>query len=555
MISLLLSLGALLFLALGAGRLCARFRVPRVTGYLIVGLLAGPSLAGLLGTPSLLSEEQIASLEPINDMALGLIVLVIGGSFNARSMRRFGLALLAISGIEMLVTAVVVFAATTLAGASPVAAAFLGLMAMTTAPAATQMVIREYGSEGRLTDLTRTLIGLDNLVAIIAFVLLAHAAITPGAPPERILLLLGAPLGIGAAAGVLMALMDQRLSGRVERQLLGLAAVAALTGGCRLLGISPMLAALVSGAVLVNTSPHERRVLEDLGAIDYPLYVLFFLMAGAHLRLELLPEMGAVGVAYVLARAAGKLAGCRLGANAAHCEPPVRRWLGPAMMAQAGLAIGLAAALGRDWPGEGEQVRATVLASVVVFEGLGPLLTRLAVVRAGEVTVISLLTQRSPVNYAEGLHRVVDQFRSALGFPRSRQLSDPSEIAVSCVMRRNVETVPHDMGFDGILKAFGHSRYDRLPVVDDRSELVGVVQYSDVSEVLFDPGLRNLVVARDIATQEHLLLTPEDTLQTAMDGLGANPDHTYLLVVEPDNPRRLIGTVRYNDVLSAQRRG
>jgi CBS domain-containing protein len=110
------------------------------------------------------------------------------------------------------------------------------------------------------------------------------------------------------------------------------------------------------------------------------------------------------------------------------------------------------------------------------------------------------------------------------------------------------------MSFDRLLHTLGHSRYDRLPVVDDNGELVGVVQYADVAHVLLDPALRSLIVARDIATQEHFVLKPSDTLQKALGELKAHPDHTYLLVVDDENPQKLVGVVRHNDVLSAQRR-
>ena len=195
-----------------------------------------------------------------------------------------------------------------------------------------------------------------------------------------------------------------------------------------------------------------------------------------------------------------------------------------------------------------------VLASVVVFEVIGPLLTRVALVRAGEVTVLNLLAQRSPVGYAEGLHQVINHFKDALGISKSDELEKPLDILVEHVMRRNVESIRSDVPFDGILKALGHSRYDRLPVVNKQDELVGVIQYSDISEVLFDSSLSRLIVARDIANQEHFLLTPNDSLEKAIKRLRSHPDHTYLLVVDQDNPKKLVGVVRHNEVLSVQRR-
>jgi CBS domain-containing protein len=282
--------------------------------------------------------------------------------------------------------------------------------------------------------------------------------------------------------------------------------------------------------------------------------VVFFVMAGASLHLDYLPHMGAVGVAYIGARVFGKYYGCRCGARLADMSKTIQMWLGPSMLAQAGLAIGLANTLARVWGVPGKEIQTVVLASVVVFEVVGPLLTRISLVSAGEVTVLNLLVQRSPVGYREGLHQVINHFKDALGIEGSKTLGTPAEILVSHVMRRNVEVLASRTPFDEVLKTLGHSRYDRLPVVDTNEELVGVIQYSDISEILFEPSLRNLVVAGDIVTQEHLLLTPEDNLETAMKALRDHPDHSYLLVVEKENPKRLVGVVRHNDLLSVQRR-
>ena len=168
--------------------------------------------------------------------------------------------------------------------------------------------------------------------------------------------------------------------------------------------------------------------------------------------------------------------------------------------------------------------------------------------------MLNLLAQRSPVGYREGLHHVINRFGSALGIASSKTLSSPSDILVDHIMRRNVEVLAGNTPFDEVLRALGHSRYDRLPVVNADKELTGVIQYSDIAEVLFDPGLRNLLVAGDIATQEHLLLTPRDNLETAMKALQEHPDHSYLLVVDNANPKLLVGVVRHNDLLAVQRR-
>lgn len=554
MLPILLSLGIIFFVALGAGRIAARFQIPRVTGYLLAGLVVGPSIADIIGVPPVVTLSQLQSLEPLNELILGLIVLVIGGNFKISKIRKIGPTLFQISAAEILLTALIVFGTTWFVTQSAVISIFLAIMAITTAPAATQMVVREYESDGPLTDLAMTLIGLNNLAAIIVFIIFAHFSLTPDEPLQEMFRQIGLPLVIGCAGGGIMALMDQRLVQKKERQIMCIAIVSATVGLCIWLDISSMFAALVSGAILVNSSPHERRVIAELAEMDYPLYVFFFVMAGAHLHLANIPHMGLIGVIYIAGRSLGKMLGCYAGTTLTKSRKNISRWLGPAMLAQAGLAIGLASTLAKKYPSEGHHIQTVILASVVIFEGIGPLLTRNSLVRSGEVTVLSLLTQKSPIGYSEGLHEVINNFASMLGIHPGHKFEKPSDILVEHIMRRNVECILNTTSFDVVLKTLGHSRYDRLPVIDTNKELQGVIQYSDISEILFEPSLRNLILAGDIATQDPFLLKPTDTLEKAMAELRIHPDHTYLLVVDANKPKELIGVVRQNDILSAQRK-
>jgi Kef-type K+ transport system membrane component KefB/CBS domain-containing protein len=480
--------------------------------------------------------------------------LTIGGSLHLEAIRKIGWRLFRISTLEIGLSALLVGSGTLLMGASPLEACFFAVMAITTAPAATQMVIREYRSQGSLTDTMLPLIGINNLTAIIAFILLKHGGLSATPSLWQTAAQVLGPLGLGVIAGAFIAVMDQRLTRQVERQMLVLGTVALTTGAASYVDLPAMLCVLVAGVVAANAAPSGRRMLEELAGIDYPLYVLFFIMAGAELHLEALYHMGFIGMAYMVARTIGKYVGCRMGARAAGMRSTIRIWLGPAMLAQAGLAIGLAKVLADEWPGPGEALQTVILASVVVFEMVGPLLTRTALVNAGEITVLNLLGQRSPVGYGEGLRRVLGKFLQALGFSPIRWRKLPADIRVAHIMRRNPETLSHKAPFDEVVKSLGNSRYGGLPVVNDHHELVGIVKYADVADALFDPILRHLVVAAEIATDAFLRVTPEDTLKTAMLALKNHPQTTFLLVVAQDDPSKLVGIVSHNDLLAAQLR-
>jgi Kef-type K+ transport system membrane component KefB len=552
MLPLLLTIGTLYVFALGAGRLSAAVGIPRVTGYLVLGLAAGPYTAAVLGLPPILTTAQLTALAPLHDMILSLIVFTIGGSFRLEAIRKIGTKLFRISTLEIGLSALLVGSGALLMQCSPLEAGFLAVIAVTTAPAATQMVMREYRSQGALTDTILPLIGINNLVAIIAFILLKHYGLSDAPSLGQTALQILGPLSIGLLTGAFIAVMDQRLTRQVERQMLLLGAVALATGAALYCGVSAMLCVLVAGVMAVNTAPHGRRMLDDLAGIDYPFYVLFFVMAGAELHIEALFHMGLTGTVYVVARSLGKFAGCYAGARMAGMSSTIKTWLGPAMLAQAGLAIGLANVLATEWPGPGQNLQTVILAAVVVFEMVGPLLTRSSLVNAGEVTVLNLLGKRSPVGYGEGLRRVLREILRAVGLAPILRGKLPADIRVAHIMRRNLEVLSHTAPFDEVVKALGNCRYDGMPVVNDRDELVGVVKYAEVADTFFEPGLRHLVVAAEIATDVYLRLTPEDTLASAMLALKEHPQATFLLVVAPDKPSSLVGIVSHSDLLAAQ---
>ncbi len=550
MLPILLSLGILYLLALGAGRISASLGLPRVTGYLVAGLAAGPSVAGMAGIPRLITPEQYQGLIPLHDVILGLIVFTIGGGFSLKTVRKLGSKLLLISASEIGLTALLVSAGAYLLNRSLLIAGFLAIMSITTAPAATQMVIRECQSEGPMTDTILPLIGINNFVAIVAFILLGNGLPDAAGSFSKTAYQIATPLCLGIGAGLVVAVMDQRLTRPADRQILVLAAVSFTVGMAGFLEVSAMLATLLAGVVTVTASPFGTRTIKDLSAIDYPLYVLFFIMAGAELHLESLRYMGLTGAAYVILRSTGKYVGCTLGAKAAGAPHVQKVWLGPAMLAQAGLAIGLAGSLARTWPGPGQNIQTVVLAAVVVFEVAGPLLTRLSLVNAGEVTVFNLMAMRSPVGFKESLDQVVHHVKDAFGIALPGAANHSAGIRVSHIMRRNVEVISNDTPFYEVLKTLGHSRYNQLPVVNRQQELVGVIKYADIADTLFEPGLRDIVVAGDITTEITLRLTPEDSMETAMKVLKNHPNDTYLVVVDKDDPKKLLGMVRQNDVLS-----
>jgi Kef-type K+ transport system membrane component KefB/predicted transcriptional regulator len=548
-----LAAGLLLAAALFLGRVFARFHLPQVTGYLLAGLVLGPSLASILHLTPLIPGDQLQRLDFLTSLGLSLIMFSVGSHFSLHALRKYGHRLLVASLLEAGITFLLVFSAVVLLGAGVLPALFLGIMALNTAPGATQMVMRELRSEGELSELALILIGLNNLLGISLFVVAYQFLLGSGtSATDSLAWQIGGPAAAGLACGLVISFWEQRLTREIERQIMLLGLMMLLIWASVVLRFNLLFSALAAGVTVINFSPHEKRIFNDIHRIDYPIYVLFFALAGTHLRLEALPSMGIVGLGYVVMRAAGKFFGNRIGAAAGRFSGTIRQNLGGAMLCQGAVAIGLAAIVARTWTDpRGQEIQNVILAAVLVFEVAGPILARLTLVRAGEVTVVSLLTSRAPVGIFESIHDVLNHFAATAGISFGRKLAKAGDIPIGMVMRRHVESIPEDLSFDGLLKAMGHSRYDRLPVVDREHHLVGIIHYAEISDVLFAEELRQIVVAGDIAVPPIADLAEDDPLENAMSVFRVHPNISYLFIVDSRDRRRLAGVLRHNDALSA----
>ena len=566
---LLTAVAALLLGALLGGRIASLLHIPRVTGYLLTGLLAGPSFTQLVGLPSLLTTDALQELAVLSKVALALILLNIGGQFRTEQLRRFRHRILLFSASESLGTALLVSGGTvavnqfylqqvvpglSLLGTSLAFGLLLGLVAIATAPAATLMVIREYEAEGPVTGTLLTLVGLNNILAILSFSVAAHLMFHGDSGMGQLAIKMFGPLLVGGSLGFFLSIWGQRLELDTEFKLLLLGGAVATAALCSALGLDVLLASMALGIVLANSSPRWHRMQEALRQVDYPLYVAFFVLAGAQLHLETLSHIGLLGVVYVVARTLGKLGGAWFGAKLGHFGERERKWIGITLLAQAGVAIGLAEQIAQLWPVGGHLIETVVLGSVVIFELIGPLAVRHGLVSAGEVPILSLLQKRAPQNAIEGFHSVLSHFRSSIGLPAGHRMRDPGDILIRHVMRQNVETIRNDTPFNELLRHISHSRYDRFPVVDESGHFLGMINYTEIRELLFEPALAKLVVASDLVSTSHLAVNPDQPLREALQLLQKHRDISYFPVVDPEDQNLLLGILRQNDVLAAFRR-
>jgi Kef-type K+ transport system membrane component KefB len=266
-------------------------------------------------------------------------------------------------------------------------AMILAAIACATAPAATQDILREIGATGRFADTIRGIVAIDDAWGLIVFslVLVAAAGLT-GVDGEGLIFAALQDILGAAAVGLAVGLPGAALTGRISRgeplQAEALGLVFLTAGLCSWLGVSYLLAGLVSGTVIANVATHHDRAFHEIEHVQWPFLLLFFLMAGAVLDLGQLWAVGGMGLAYVGLRIAARVTGGWVGATVAGATPLERRWIGPALLPQAGVAVGMALVAAEQFPDWGPQIMSLTVGSTVVFELIGPPITRLAVARA-----------------------------------------------------------------------------------------------------------------------------------------------------------------------------
>lgn len=574
--------GLILVAAIIGGHVAHLFHVPRVVGF----LLGGGFLRFLLSLvfddgPSLSASEALAAaaapLQPIKDLALGLILFTIGGSFERAKIRSVGPRVLRISTLEMGFTLILVLVACAVAlwltqpnvslGQTAVFALLLATAALATAPAATLFVLQEYQAKGPVTDTILGLTAANNIVCIVAFqaVFLVLASLGIISTSGVIVGHLGVALGVailgsvvlGGVAGTIISVLHAKVS--LAETLLVFFALFILLGACEGwfqqrygASYSFLLTALVAGAVFTNVALDSQKLDAALRTFGAPIFAGFFAMAGFDLHLEHLAHMGWLGVAYVLARSAGKWLGCRYGVRWAKEPQRVDGRLGSAMLCQAAVVIGLVSFVQRNWNSElAGQFATVILGSVVVFELIGPLLLKRCAVQSGEVKAITLIGRVEGRTEGTSIIRLtLRSFVRLFGFGGARPRGAPEDLRVASIMRTNVQLIRASETFDEVLHHIEHSTYSHFPVVHDNGDFAGMIHFSDVRDVIYDPSISALVTAVDLADSDSRTVPMDMPLSDLLD-LFTDQNVAVLPVVERGDSNRITGIVEQRDLLRA----
>ncbi len=405
----LLCLSVALFAGLMLSRVAKMLKLPAVTAYLVAGILIGPYVLGNLGISGLgfTSMKNIDAYDIIPDVALGFIAFSIGNEFRLSQLKQIGKQATIIGIFQALVACLLVDGALVVVHLiapdklSLPAAITLGAVATATAPAATLMVVKQYKAKGPLTSLLLPIVALDDAVGLIIFAIsfgIAKALIVGSVDVISIiiepLLEVVLSLVLGAVMGYLFTFCEKFFHSRSKRLAMSvtfvfltvsLSMLKLNVGGIHI-AFSSLLSCMMLGTVFCNICDFSEELMDRVDRWTAPLLILFFVISGAELELSIFKDIGIVciGLVYILFRCLGKYFGASLSAKATKCDPKIVKYLGITLFPQAGVALGMAIKAEELGP-EGVIVANITLFAVLIYEIIGPFLTKISLLKAGEI--------------------------------------------------------------------------------------------------------------------------------------------------------------------------
>ena len=408
---ILLSIAIAVIIGLLMTRVIKPFGLPAVTAYLITGVLIGPYCLGRLGLNGIgfTSFEAVEKLNLISQVALGFIAFAIGNEFRLSSLKKTGRQATIVGIVQGLVAALFVDVALIglhfiLGGdrLSIPAAITLGAIATATAPAATLMVVRQYKAKGKLTDILLPVVALDDAVGLVVFAVSFGVARAMNSGAFDLVSILVEPvveivmsLALGALMGVILTQLEKlfnsnsnRLSLTIGFVLLTVAlSMAEFRVGPVNVGFSSLLVCMMLGTMFCNLCPLSGDLMEKSEKWTAPLYVLFFVISGAELELGVFKDIAVVGIGlvYIVFRSLGKYLGAYGSCKISGCDDKVTKYLGITLLPQAGVALGMCLTATQLGGADGTIIRNIVLFSVLIYELVGPALTKDALTKAGDI--------------------------------------------------------------------------------------------------------------------------------------------------------------------------
>ena len=407
--SIMLSLSIALLSGLLLSRLAKKVKLPAVTAYLVAGILVGPYCLGMLGVEGFgfINKADVDKYAILSDVALGFIAFSIGNEFRLSQLKKTGKQATVIGIFQavfttLLVDVILIAVHFAIPDKFPLPAAIvLGAVASATAPAATLMVVRQYKAKGPLTDILLPIVALDDAVGLVIFAIsfgIAKALISGHVDVLSVvvepILEVVLSLLLGLVMGLLFTFFEKFFHSRSKRLSMSVTFVfltVALSmlkfeiGGIHI-AFSSLLVCMMLGTIFCNICDFSEELMDRVDRWTAPLFILFFVLSGAELELSVFTDVAIVviGLLYILSRSVGKYFGASISARMVKCEPNITKYLGVTLLPQAGVALGMAIK-SEQLGAEGAIVANITLFAVLIYELIGPLLTKIALLKAGEI--------------------------------------------------------------------------------------------------------------------------------------------------------------------------
>ncbi|MCK4251641.1 cation:proton antiporter [candidate division WOR-3 bacterium] len=386
----LLSAGLILLLGFVGARLLKYIRLPSVTAFLIVGILIGPHILNIV------TEEIFTASDFFSNLVLGVIAFSLGENFRLEEIKKGMKQIMWVSFIAAFGTWVLVSAALliyfVIVKVPIYPAIVLGAAASATAPAATVLIIREYRASGLLTEFLLKVVAIDDAWCLMFAALAIAFANAMRAEVFQISIIfvgLGEIFGaliIGAVLGYIFSFLSRFVKTSEEFLVYIFGFILLNVGLSIAINVSVLMSSMMMGLVVINLARENYKFFEILRTVDAPLYLVFFILAGAHLDFSILYKMGVVGLLYIIFRVIGKVYGAKIGAKISNAPKPIENWLGLGLTPQAGVALGIGLVAKSTFPEFGNYIFTIIAATTVIFELIGPLLTKFSLMKVGEIT-------------------------------------------------------------------------------------------------------------------------------------------------------------------------
>lgn len=384
---ILFSLATILLAGLLFGKLVKIFKQPDVIGYLIAGILIGPCVLKLI------SFEQISNLDTFGIIALSFISFLIGSEFKIRYIKKLGISPFIIAICSSFITLVTVTIVLYMVGCSLPFSLLLGAIASATAPAVTMVVIKQFKAKGDLTNTILSVIAIDDIISIIVFgfcLVIAKNLMTNTVSLIALVqpfIEIVASILIGGILGLILGMIVKHIKRDGDITTIIIAFVFTTIVLTNYYNMSPLLVCMIMGGVFVNSFQH-RTTGKVLNLIDYvtpPIFMIFFVISGASLDFNMLPAVASVCAFYILARSFGKIFGAFIGAKIVKDQPKIVKYLGPTLLSQTGLAIGLAIVASNTLNDSENHIQTIIIASSLVFDLFVPIITKSMLKKAKEI--------------------------------------------------------------------------------------------------------------------------------------------------------------------------